>query len=111
MGASKSKSGNVPNSSGEIASGITNSLANKIGGEGTLLGRSIQAAPGGKEFQQRFAGDVDFSNFFGSRNEDMGTKGTTYNIGTGVTPTTKSLRGKYLGSGARSNQIVEEIQE
>ena len=109
MGASQTRSGDVPGSNADINEGIVRSMADKLAGPGTAIGRSMQIAPGGKEMQKRFAGDLNLSGFFGSKDEQAGTSGSSYTM-EGAKPVTKSLRGKYLGAGASSLDIADETQ-
>ena len=103
------KSGDVPSSNADINEGIVRSMAEKLAGPGTAIGRSMQVTPGGKDLQKRFAGDINLPGFFGSKDEQAGTAGSSY-ISEGVKPVTKSLRGKYLGQGASSLDVVDETE-
>ena len=109
MGASQTKSGDVPGSNADINEGIVRSMAEKLAGPGTAIGRSMQVTPGGKDMQKRFAGDLNLSGFFGSKDEQTGTTGSSYTM-EGTKPVTKSLRGKYLGAGAGSLDVADETQ-
>jgi len=108
MGASQKRSGSVPESNSEINEGIVRGVLDKIGGRGTPLGQAMQMAPGGKQLEKRFAGDINLPSFFGSKDVEAGTGSTSYATAEPVKPVTKSLRGKYLGQGADSLSVEEE---
>jgi len=110
MGSSQTRSGSVPESNAEINEGIVRTLAEKVAGQGTALGKTLQAAPGGKQLEKRFAGDINLPSFFGSKDAEAGTSGQSY-ASEGMKPVTKSLRGKYLGSGINSIEGVGVTEE
>ena len=103
------KSGDVPSSNADINEGIVRSMAEKLAGPGTGIGRAMQVAPGGKDLQKRFAGDLNLPGFFGSKDAETGTAGSGYTM-EGVKPVTKSMRGKYLGVGASSLDVADETE-
>ena len=102
MGASQAKSGDVPTSSKEIGGNIMGGIVKSIAGEGTDLNKALRLSKQGKELDQRMAGDMNLSDFFGSKSGFSGVTDQSY----GPRMTTKSLRGKYLGTGAASADDV-----
>lgn len=107
MGSSQTRTGAVPESSSEINEGIVRGVFERVGGRSTPLGQAIQVAPGGKQLEKRFAGDINLPAFFGSKDEAAGTSGGSYTNVEAAKPVTKSLRGKYLGQGADSLSVEE----
>ena len=73
MGSSQKRTGAVPESSSEINEGIVRGVFEQVGGRNTPLGQAIQVAPGGKQLEKRFAGDINLPAFFGSKDETAGT--------------------------------------
>lgn len=110
MGASQGRSGYVPENNAEINEGIVRGIAEKVAGQGTSIGKTLQVAPGGKQLEKRFAGDLNLPSFFGSKDAESGTSGQSY-ISEGAKPVTKSLRGKYLGSGINTIEGVGVTEE
>jgi len=106
MGATKS--GDVPVSSTDINESVVRSLAEKIAGPGTAVGRSMQSTPGGKELQKRFAGDINLPGFMGSKEEQAGISPSRY-ASKRINQATKGSRGTYLGQGANSLNMPEEL--
>jgi hypothetical protein len=79
----------------------------KVGGRNTGLGQALQVAPGGKDLEKRFAGDVNLPSFFGSKDAKASTGSASYASSSLDKPVTKSLRGKYLGEGINSLGVEE----
>ena len=107
MGSSQTSSAGVPGSSSEINEGIVRGIMDKVGGRSTGLGQALQMAPGGKDLEKRFAGDINLPSFFGSKDAEAGTGSTSYASSSPDKPVTKSLRGKYLGEGTNSLDVEE----
>ena len=101
MGASRSREGDVPTSNREIGTNIIQGIGKTMIGEGTQLNKALRLSPGGKDLDQRMAGDLDLNGFLGSKSS-AGMSSSGY----GVNAPTKSLRGKYLGAGAASADDV-----
>jgi hypothetical protein len=63
----------------------------------------------GQALQKRLAGSIDTDNFFYSKTADTGTDSTNYNP-TGLNPVTKSLRSRYMNTGAKSLESLDKMQ-
>ena len=101
------KSGDVPSSNADINEGIIRSMAEKLAGPGTAVGRSMQSAPGGKELQKRFAGNINLPGFMGGKEEQAGISPSRY-ASKRINQITKGSRGTYLGQGVNSLNMPEE---